>query len=212
MFRRKTLFRPDGFYDAYGYRAVGKGQIDVDMGGRIVRFNSIEEMIEALERSSAPIEPNFSKLTIDPPSIPVTEQYFREASPPLPPLLRKKKKGNGCGCFTIIVIAFALFYFLSGNSDGAKIADIINLQFGQVCEAKVEGAFSNTLRLDWTAATTKMNVIVVMAAIGKSKETLYSKGIRYLKFPNDAGGYNIIDWKSGEKSSVNEAARYYFRN
>jgi hypothetical protein len=49
-----------------------------------------------------------------------------------------------------------------------------------------------------------------MAAIGQSKETLYSKGIRYLKFPNDSGGYNVIDWKTGEKSSVDERARYYF--
>jgi hypothetical protein len=49
-----------------------------------------------------------------------------------------------------------------------------------------------------------------MAAIGKSKETLYSKGIRYLKFPNDSGGYNIIDWKTGDKSSVDERARYHF--
>lgn len=82
------------------------------------------------------------------------------------------------------------FYLVSGNSDGAKIADVINSQFGGVCEAKIEGAFPSTLRLDWTAATTKLNVITVLVAIGKSKETLCSKRIRYPKFPNDAGDYN----------------------
>jgi hypothetical protein len=39
--------------------------------------------------------------------------------------------------------------------------------------------------------------------------TLYSKGIRYLKFPNDSGGYNIIDWKTGDKSSVDEWAHHF---
>jgi hypothetical protein len=107
----------------------------------------------------------------------------------------------------ILILAVAVITNL-GNS---KVADVINSQFGRVCEAKVEGIFSNTLRLDWTAETNKLNMIVVMAAVGKAKESIYSKGIRYLKFPNDAGGYNIIDWKTGEKSSIDERAPYYFR-
>lgn len=55
-------------------------------------------------------------------------------------------------------------------------------------------------------------MITVMAAIGESKEAIYEKGIRYLKFPNDTGGYNVIDWKTGDKSSINESAPYYFPN
>jgi len=39
---------------------------------------------------------------------------------------------------------------------------------------------------------------------------LAADGVRYFKFPNDAGGYNIIDWKTGEKRSVDEKAPYYF--
>jgi hypothetical protein len=108
----------------------------------------------------------------------------------------------------LVLICAAVYLLNSGNS---KVADIINSQFGRVCEAKVEGIFSNTLRLDWTAATKKLNVIAVMAAVGTAKETIYSKGIRYLKFPNDAGGYNIIDWKTGDKSSIDERAPYYFK-
>jgi hypothetical protein len=111
----------------------------------------------------------------------------------------------------LVLILAAVFLWNSGNSGNSKVADLINSQFGRVCEAKVEGIFSNTLRLDWTAETKKLNVIVVMAAVGKAKETIYSKGIRYLKFPNEAGGYNIIDWKTGDKSSIDERAPYYFR-
>ncbi len=68
-----------------------------------------------------------------------------------------------------------------------------------------------TLRLDWTPETTKLHMAMVMAAIGKSKETIYANSIRYLKFSNDVGGYNIIDWRTGENSSVGERAPYYFR-
>jgi hypothetical protein len=107
----------------------------------------------------------------------------------------------------ISIVAVAAIWTL-GNS---KVADLINEQFGRVCEAKVEGIFSNTLRLDWTSQTNKLNMIVVMAAVGKAKDSIYSKGIRYLKFPNDAGGYNIIDWKTGDKSSIDQRAPYYFR-
>jgi hypothetical protein len=106
----------------------------------------------------------------------------------------------------ILIVAIDVVW----NLENSKIADVINSQFGRVCEAKVEGIFSNTLRLDWTAQTNKLNMLVVMAAIGKAKESIYSKGIRYLKFPNDGGGYNIIDWKTGEKSSIDERAPYYF--
>jgi hypothetical protein len=207
MFGRRQKFEPDGFYDGYGYRAVNDGKIDVDLDGKIVRFNSVEEIIARLARADVPQVP---AAEVAPPisvAIP-TPMQMPPPEVPLPPALKKKR--SGCGCLTLILIAFAIFYLASGNSDGSKIADIINSQFGRVCEAKVEGVFSNTLRLDWTAATTKLHVITVMAAIGQSKETLYSKGIRYLKFPNDSGGYNIIDWKTGEKSSVDERARYHF--
>jgi hypothetical protein len=91
-----------------------------------------------------------------------------------------------------------------------RAVEIINTEFGNICRASLEGIFTTTLRLDWTASTTKLHVAIVFAAIGKSKDALYESGIRYLKFPNDAGGYNIIDWKTGERTSVNERARYYF--
>jgi hypothetical protein len=206
MFERKRRFEPDGFYDGLPYKAVDSGGIDVDFGGRIVRFDSVEEMVSHITSGEGELALQNSGVvkTVAPPTLP------SENTPGRPPELLKPKSRKGCGCLFSILAILAVFYFVSGNSDGAKIAEIFNSQFGRVCEAKVEGIFSNTLRLDWTAATTKLNVITVMAAIGQSKETLYSKGIRYLKFPNDAGGYNIIDWKTGEKSSVDERAQYHF--
>jgi len=196
MFWRKPKFEPEGYYDGYGYKVIRSGRVDVDLDGRVIRFNSIEEMVANLDHAGA-------RRAAD---------ILAQPSSDTPPAPVSKKKNSGCGCLVLILIGFAIFYFASGNSGGLKMADIINSQFGRICEAKVEGMFSNTLRLDWTSETTKLNVITVMAAIGKSKETLYSKGIRYLKFPNDGGGYNVIDWKTGEKTSVNESARYYFRN
>lgn len=91
-----------------------------------------------------------------------------------------------------------------------RVADIINEQFGRICQAKIEGWFSKTLRLDWTSETKIFHAATVLAAIGQSKEKIYEAGIRYLKFPNDAGGYNVIDWKTGDKSSISESAPYYF--
>jgi hypothetical protein len=206
MFGQKRKFEPDGFYDGLPYKTVDSGGIDVDFGGRIVRFDSVEEILNHISnsRDELALANSGAGKTVE------SNAASFESTPGPPPELLKPKSRKGCGCLLSILAVFAVFYLVSGSSDGAKIAEIVNSQFGRVCEAKVEGIFSNTLRLDWTAATTKLNVITVMAAIGQSKETLYSKGIRYLKFPNDAGGYNIIDWKTGEKSSVDERARYHF--
>jgi hypothetical protein len=66
-----------------------------------------------------------------------------------------------------------------------------------------------TLKVDWTSSTKLLHALQVFAAIGNAKDTLYARGVRYFKFPNDAGGYNVIDWKTGEKTSVNERAPYY---
>jgi hypothetical protein len=46
----------------------------------------------------------------------------------------------------------------------------------------------------------------VLAKVGSVKEMLYNDGVRYFKFPNNAGTYNIIDWKTGEKSSTKDRA------
>jgi hypothetical protein len=87
----------------------------------------------------------------------------------------------------------------------------MNVMYGNVVNASVEGWFSKTLKIDWTARTTKLHAMKVLAEIGSVKSDLYDDGVRYLKFPNDAGGYNVIDWKTGEKTSEDERAPYSFR-
>lgn len=206
MFGRRKKFEPDGLYNGFRYQALAGGKIAVDPGdGRIVQFKSVEEMIARLSKPAPENEPATSHTEY------VSPSSDRQSVDTPPEPLPKKKKG--CGCLTMIIIVLAGMYFLAGGSgSGDKAAEIINSQFGQFCEAKAEGVFSDTLRLDWKSNTTKLHTVTVIASIGKAKETLYSKGIRYLKFPNDAGGYNIIDWKTGEKTSTSERAPYYFRN
>ncbi len=98
----------------------------------------------------------------------------------------------------------------SGTAD--KVVDIINSEYGRVCTAEVSGLFSKTLQIDWTANTTKLHVVKIFAEIGNVKEILYNDGVRYFKFPNNAGTYNIVDWKTGDKTSTNERAPYYFND
>jgi hypothetical protein len=79
-----------------------------------------------------------------------------------------------------------------------------------VCKAELSGWFSKTLKIDWTAQTNKLHAMKVFAEIGSVKDKLYEDGVRYFQFPNDAGTYNAIDWKTGVKSSVTEKAPYHF--
>lgn len=53
-----------------------------------------------------------------------------------------------------------------------------------------------------------LDMVLPLSATPKGR--FIGAGIRYLKFPNDARGYNIIDWKTGEKTSIKERAPYYF--
>ncbi len=135
-----------------------------------------------------------------------------EAERAAPIALKSERKKRGRSWLILLLVIFAGWYWLSsGPSEQARrIADIISSQFGGVCIAKIEG--SDTLRIDWTGATRKIDSIAVIAAVGKSKETIYAAGIRYFKFPNNAGSYNIIDWKTGEKTYTPERAQYYFRD
>ncbi len=94
--------------------------------------------------------------------------------------------------------------------DASNIVTILKAEYGAVCDAKIEGWLSKTLKIDWTARTNKLHALKVLAEISSVKEKLYNDGVRYLKFPNDSGGYNVIDWKTGEKTSVSERAPYYF--
>jgi len=99
-------------------------------------------------------------------------------------------------------------YSSSGVAD--KVVSILNTSYGNICHAELTGIFSKTLKVDWTKNTVKLHAIKVLAEIGSVKEGLYQDGVRYLQFPNDAGTYNVIDWKTGEKTSTPEKTKYYF--
>ena len=95
-------------------------------------------------------------------------------------------------------------------ADANTIVNLINAMYGNVCHAEINGFFSKTLKLDWTANTRKIHAIKIMAEIGNLKAKLYEDGVRYFQFPNNAGMYNVIDWKTGEKKSITEQTQYYF--
>ncbi|NWH06897.1 hypothetical protein [Desulfobacter latus] len=98
------------------------------------------------------------------------------------------------------------------SSSGAaeKVVSILNISYGNVCHAELTGIFSKTLKIDWTRNTVKLHAIKVLAEIGSVKKGLYKDGVRYFQFPNNAGTYNVIDWKTGQKKSTSERAKYYF--
>jgi tetratricopeptide (TPR) repeat protein len=100
----------------------------------------------------------------------------------------------------------------SEAADADAIVRAIDAQCGSVCNASLEGWLwsSKTLKIDWTASTTKLHALKILAEVADVKSQLYDAGVRYFKFPNDTGGYNIIDWKTGEKTSVSERAPYSF--
>lgn len=99
----------------------------------------------------------------------------------------------------------------SSAIDPEDAARLINSMYGRVCHAKIEGIFTKTLIIDWTSSTKIIHSMKVLAEIGSIKEQLYRGGVRYFQFPNDAGTYNVIDWKTGHKKSISDRADYYFR-
>ncbi len=108
-----------------------------------------------------------------------------------------------------ITLLTAPMAFASSNVTEAVVG-FLNTSYGNVCHAELTGFFSKTLKIDWTRNTVQLHAVKVLGEIGSVKEELYKDGVRYLQFPNDAGTYNVIDWKTGEKSSTSERAKYYF--
>lgn len=113
--------------------------------------------------------------------------------------------------FAIMLIASSFWTNTVHAADAKSIVRALNALYGAVSTASLEGWYSKTLKVDWTAQTNKFHAIKVIAEVSTVKVDLYNDGVRYFKFPNDTGGYNIIDWKTGEKTSVNEKAPYYFQ-
>jgi hypothetical protein len=89
------------------------------------------------------------------------------------------------------------------------VAAILNSKVGDVCKVSVSGYLTKTLKIDWTSKTTTLESIMILGQIGKIKEKLYQNNVRYFQYPNDSGTYNVIDWKTGEKTSIHERTPFY---
>jgi hypothetical protein len=204
-------FVADDTYGEVPYRITSSGEIEVLLHGCIVHLTSIEQLIavasggtslpNARPQPTAPLSTQPISLPPPPP----------DAAAPVANVSKKRGRGKVPSLLALGSVVFFLFFGLpSTNSSGRKMVEVLNIEYGRVAASSVEGWHSDTLRLEWTAQTKKLNAVQVMAAVGMVKGTLYNNGIRYFKFPNDTGGYNIIDWKTGEKKSSSERARYYF--
>lgn len=109
---------------------------------------------------------------------------------------------------TLVLVLACAAPAVAGFKDA--FVDLMNAYYGNICTARLEGWGGKTLRVDWTGQTSKLLAMKIFAEVGDAKESLYEDGVRYFKFPNDAGGYNVIDWKTGEKKSIDERAPYFF--
>jgi hypothetical protein len=125
-----------------------------------------------------------------------------------PTIMKKITKRNFIKLIGLPAITLAADYAIAGYAD--NIVNAINSQYGTVCKAELKGFISKTLKIDWTSRTVKIQAIKIIAEIGSVKEKLYSDGVRYFQFPNDSGTYNVIDWKTGEKTSISDRATYHF--
>lgn len=117
-------------------------------------------------------------------------------------------------CITTLGILLFAICVPGGAHAGYRddFVDLLNLYYGNVCKVRIEGMFTKTIRVDWTSETVMLHTMKIFAEIGEAKEQLYQDGVRYFKFPNDTGTYNIIDWKTGEKKHNSDRARYFFPN
>lgn len=93
--------------------------------------------------------------------------------------------------------------------DPEKFVQFLNREYGRVCRASLKGWWNRALKIDWTSETKVFNSMLVLALVGKAKEGLAASGVRYFKFPNDGGTYNVVDWHTGDKWSNDERAPYY---
>jgi hypothetical protein len=211
-------FKPDGVYGDVPYRVTASGQIDAMLSGRIVRLNSVEQLVAIVSNGTAlsPYAGSESAKSIERGALAsrsTSSSAIEESSSvPANPVVRPRRRRRIIVWIIIIpVVLFVAISLLSGSGPTARrTVVLLNAEYGSICDAALEGWGQDTLRVDWTSRTTKINSIQVLAAVGAAKDVLYRDGVRYFKFPNDAGGYNIIDWRTGEKTSVDERAPYYF--
>jgi hypothetical protein len=105
----------------------------------------------------------------------------------------------------------AAYWGITSFKQKAVVVDVLSSHFSAVSETRLEGWLADTIRIDWRPAATRLDVILIMDTIEKSKPMMYDAGIRYFKYPNSYGTYDVVDWKTGRKTITDEEAKKYFR-
>lgn len=111
---------------------------------------------------------------------------------------------------TVLAAGFLLamvFGFVPTTSFAGEAKDLvgrINSKFGRVAEAELDGWFTKTLVLNWKRETVNIQAGLIIRTMEGMRDRLINDGVRYFKYQNDQCGYNLIDWKTGKKTSVNE--------
>lgn len=214
MVERHQIFASDLVY-AHSRTGWIKAESDPVLSG-LFRHKEADIISQDAVRPAPAHSHNANSSQVDLVLTPSVAESSTEAPPPSAAAISLSQPSRGRKIvFWLIIFPFCLYFaigFVSGSGHVArKVVDLLNSEYGAVCTAILEGWGSDTLKVDWTSRTTKLHVIQVIGSVGTAKSVLYGDGVRYFKFPNDAGGYNIIDWKTGEKTSVSERAPYSFR-
>ncbi len=92
---------------------------------------------------------------------------------------------------------------------GEVTAASLNTRFKGVCRARMEGAITQTLLIDWTIRTKKRQAEEILDEVRALRKSLYEGGVRYVKFPNASGTYNRLDLRTGEATVTDERAIPY---
>lgn len=125
------------------------------------------------------------------------------------PNLSAKTKAKAVGVWCLVLLVALILR--PGDSEVANnlVADLN--KSGDHCHGEISGIFDLTLRLDWTSRTREDHVKNIFAKVMAERKKLYEDGVRYLEYPNEAGTYNVIDFKTGAKTAINEKALPWFK-
>lgn len=125
------------------------------------------------------------------------------------PELATKTKAKALGIWCLVLIT-ALVLKPGDSRVAGDLVEEFN-KSGNHCHGEISGIFDLTLRLDWTSRTQPQHVKNILIKVMTDRKKLISDGVRYLEYPNNAGTYNVIDFKTGKRSATDEKALPWFK-
>lgn len=121
--------------------------------------------------------------------------------------VRTKTRAAGIWCLVLVI---ALIFKPGDSSVARAVVDDLN-KSGNHCHGEISGIFELTLRIDWTSRTAAHNVKNVINRIMAERKRLSEDGVRYFEYPNHAGTYNVLDFKTGKQTAINDEALPWFK-